>query len=240
VPRRFIATLDEWFRRFRRSLRVHGVRGTTRVAIRSAVTWRGRRRWIEEGRSWDVQHGVNTAGIVPLHLLAIDSPHRDLGVRYQASHPEGFRALIHNLPRPPEELTFIDLGAGKGRALLLASEFPFRRVLGVEFAPALAEIARDNVERFRSPRTVCEDVSVICADAVDYELPDEPAVVYIYNSFEAPVMRKVIANLQRSKASNARQLYLILVNCNLDPGLLRQRGFRRVLAHEHGEVHEAQ
>ena len=227
------------FRRLSRSLRVHGVPGTARAATRSAMTWRARRRLLQVERTWDAQHGVSTAGIMPLHQLSIDSPHRDLGVRYQASHPEGVRALIRSLPLSPGELTFIDLGAGKGRVLLLASEFSFRRVLGVEFSPELAEIARTNVGRFRSRRTACDDITVVCADAVDYELPDEPTVVYIYNAFEPPVMHKVMANLQRSWTRNPRRLLLILVNCNVDPALLGEWGFHRLLANEHGEVLEA-
>jgi SAM-dependent methyltransferase len=203
------------------------------------MTWRARRRLLQEERAWDAQHGVSTAGIMPLHLLSIDSPHRELGVRYQASHPEGVRALIRCLPLPPEELTFIDLGAGKGRVLLLASEFPFRRVLGVEFSPELAEIARTNVGTFRAGRTACEDITVVCAETVDYELPDEPTVVYIYNAFEPPVMHKVFVNLQRSWERNPRRLLLILVNCNVDPALLGQWGFHRLVANEHGELVEA-
>ena len=227
------------FRRLRRAVRVHGVAGTAKVGARSVMTWPARRRWMAKERDWDARHGVNTAGIVPLTALAIDSSHRDFGVRYQASSPDGFRALIRSLPVPPEQLTFIDLGAGKGRALLMASEFPFRRVIGVEFAPALADVARANVQSFQSDARACADVAVLCADAVDYDLPDEPSVVYIYNAFERPVMQKVLANVARSRERNPRPLLLALADCSVDPTLLQETGMRRVAADEHGEIFAA-
>jgi SAM-dependent methyltransferase len=226
-------------KRVRRAVRVHGPSGAVKAGARSARTWRDRRHVLAYERTWDLAHGVDTAGVIPLTELAIDSAHRDLGIRYQGSSPDGFRRLIRKLPLPPAELTFIDLGAGKGRALLLASEFPFTRVVGVEFAPKLADIARANISNFTSERRKCDDVVVVCGDAVEYELPNEPAVVYIYNAFERPVMEKVLAGLKRSKAQHPRPLLLALTNRNIELEALRRAGFRRVVTDDHGEIFAA-
>jgi SAM-dependent methyltransferase len=224
--------------RGRRALRVWGIRATAREAIRYVRTWRARRRWAHLDREFDREHGVDTAGIVPLQALTIESSNRELGHRYQASSADGFRALMAGLDLPAAELTFVDLGAGKGRAMLLASELPFRRVIGVEFAPELCDVARRNVERFSSPAQRCHEFEVVCADAAGYELPDEPALVYIYNSFEEPLMRGVLANVRRSADERPRRLLLALVNRKLDESAMAEAGWRCLVQHEHGELYE--
>jgi SAM-dependent methyltransferase len=224
--------------RLRRALRVHGVRGTVRRGARLLWTWRAQRRRAAEDRAWDADHGVDTAGILPLEALDIPSQNRDVGNRYEPSSPDGFRALMAAMETPLEGLTFVDLGAGKGRALLLASELPFRRIVGVEFAPALAEIARQNIARYRSDRQRCRSFEIVCVDAVEYELPEEPCLVYDYNAFEAPIITAVLANLRRSYDRRPRPLLLVLGKQEVDSRLFAGAGFRRILTHEYGEAYE--
>jgi hypothetical protein len=216
---------------------VWGLRATVRESIRHVRTWRARRRWADVDQAFDHQHGVDTAGIVPLQALAIDSANRDLGHRYQASDAAGFRALMAHLALPAEDLTFVDLGAGKGRAMLLASELPFRRIVGVEFAPELCEVARRNVESFYSAGQRCRDFEVVCADAAEYALPDEPTLVYIYNSFEDPLMRAVLANVRRSVDDRPRKLLVALVNGKLNASAMAETGWGCLASHEHGELY---
>jgi SAM-dependent methyltransferase len=224
--------------RLRGALRAHGVRGTVRRGARLLRTWRARRRRAAEDRAWDADHGVDTAGILPLEALDIPSQNRGVGKRYEASNPDGFRALMEAMETPLEGLTFVDLGAGKGRALLLASELPFRRIVGVEFAPALVEVARQNVARYRSDRQRCRSFEIVCADAVEYELPEEPCLVYVYNAFEAPIMPAVLANLRRSYERRPRRLLLVFVYRQFDSRLFADAGFRRILTHENCEAYE--
>ncbi len=183
--------------RLRRALRRHGLAGTARRAARELSAMRERQRYRAVERAFDRLHGVETEGIVRLQTLTIESPNREHGVRYQASDPDHFRDLLRRLPIDYRDFVFVDFGAGKGRALLLASEFPFKRVVGVEFSPELTEIARRNVAGFRSDRQHCHEFELVCADALDYELPDEPAILYFYNPFTETVLRRV---LERSAA----------------------------------------
>jgi hypothetical protein len=233
-----MAVLGVEYARMRRGLRVWGFRETMRVGFRYVRTWPARRRWAELDRGFDRLHGVDTAGIVPLQALEITSANKDLGHRYQATSPDGFRALMDAFELDVEQLTFVDLGAGKGRAMLLASELPFRRVIGVEFAPALCEVAKSNVERFSSPRQRCHEFEVVCADAAEWELPHEPILVYIYNSFEEPLMRAVLAHLSRSVSERPRRVLLAFVNRRIDDSALTEAGWRRVVQHQHGELYE--
>src|SRR5579883_1856526 len=67
-------------------------------------------------------------------------------VFYAASQPSIIRAALRALP-PLEGFTFIDLGCGKGRALIVATEFPFRAICGIEYSDELAAVARRNAAR---------------------------------------------------------------------------------------------
>ena len=131
--------------RLRGALRRYGVAGTVREALRLLRTRRAGEAAKRRSLDFDRRHGVDTAGIVRLGALRIESPNRDLGVRYQPSDPDDFRSLVEALPIDPKDYVLVDLGSGKGRVLLLASEFPFRRVVGVEFSQELNEIAERNV-----------------------------------------------------------------------------------------------
>jgi predicted RNA methylase len=103
-----------------------------------------------------------------------------------------------------EDFVFIDFGAGKGRTLLIASLFGFKRIIGVEFARELVEIARENVKRF-----VCR-AEIMHADAAEYRVPDDNLVAYFYNPFGPEVLRRVLMGL-RSLVLR-RRVYLIYVN----------------------------
>ncbi len=97
---------------------------------------------------------------------------------------------------PPRRAIFIDLGAGMGRAVFLAAQRPFRQVVGVEFSPALCQIARENLARFKGALR-CRDVRIMRRDARYYPLPKGDAVVYLFNPFRGPVLTAVARRLAR-------------------------------------------
>lgn len=131
---------------------------------------------------------------------------------YQPIEADFFRGLLNELNTDFREFTFIDIGSGKGRALLLAAEYPFRRVLGVELLPELNRIAQENIGKFHSPTRRCFLVDSICGDATQFEFPQEPLVVYLFHPLLETGFRKVIANLQRSLQHTPRPVRVIYAN----------------------------
>src|SRR5208283_3490988 len=108
----------------------------------------------------DQMHGVDTSGLVPANHLLTGHPNDRHVTAYYGVAPSILRALIRRWretvpPHPIHRYTFIDIGAGKGRGLLVASEFHFRKVVGIELNPALAAIARSNVAHWT--RTHAQD-----------------------------------------------------------------------------------
>ena len=163
-----------------------------------------------------------------LGALRIESPNRDLGVRYQPSDPDGFRSLVEALPVDLKDYVFVDLGSGKGRVLLLASEYPFRRVVGVEFAQELNEIAERNLALYDSARRRrCGDVRTVTADAADYPLPEEPVVLYLYNPFAPEILRRHLERNRDSLESGSRPVYVLVTGARELVGVLEAAGFER-------------
>jgi SAM-dependent methyltransferase len=137
--------------------------------------------------AFDCVRGTDTSGTVALKRLRIASDNKSAGTSYQATSPEVFQQAMSSIP--VDGYTFIDLGCGKGRILLLAAELGFRNIVGVEFSPHLARIARNNLA------IMGVDAGVVTGDAAEFSFPDDPMVVFMYNPFGALVMRKVMAKL---------------------------------------------
>lgn len=172
--------------------------------------------------AFDRRYGTDTAGTIPLWKLQIRSPHHAEGVRYQASDPDFVRKAIEILQIPLERFVYIDVGSGKGLTLLVASEYPFRRVLGIEFAAELNAIAAENISRLMAPR--CQDISSVLADAASYRFPTEDTVLFLYNPFGKDVLKRMLDNLRSVLEQNDHELYIVYSN-PIFSQILDQSGF---------------
>lgn len=159
-------------------------------------------------QQFDQDFGVDTAGITPLGDLAVVGQHRDLGHYYHGSDPKVFERLLQQLPVDPAQFTFVDYGSGKGKALLLASLWPFQAVLGVEFAQALHAVAERNINRFCHPGQRCRAMTSIHQDATQFELPRTPLVLYFYNPFSEVVLAAILQKVQASLVLQPRDIWI--------------------------------
>lgn len=79
----------------------------------------------------------------------------------------------------------------------MASNCPFRKIVGVEFAAELHEAAPENIRRYRNPAQQCRNFDLHRQDAVDFPIPRDPVVLYFYNPFNEEVLAKVLAHIRR-------------------------------------------
>lgn len=157
---------------------------------------------------FDRRHGVHTEERVALDSLGVTSTDR---CDYM---PYGWLSLRRILPH--REVTdhdvFVDVGSGMGRVVLQAAmSYRFRRVIGVELAPALHEIAMSNVERNRA-RLACSEVSLVLADALTFDIPHDVTVVFLHNPFGGEVFNEFLRRLLRSVDSHPRQVRIVYGN----------------------------
>lgn len=149
---------------------------------------------------WDMRHGVETRQHVA-RLTAEGSP-------YEPINPRRLANLLDRVPQRIEAATFIDVGSGKGRALLVAARRPFGRVCGIEYAPDLHRIATQNLVRYRGALR-CASVSAIECDARSYEWPLTPLVVLFFNPFTEATMSAVVETLKASVAAHPRPVTIL-------------------------------
>lgn len=198
------------------SLHHRGVFGTLKKAAnRLAPSKNGAHPQVSH--PFDTHHGVDTSGLLTAVVLASGQPNDLLGTGYSGTPPSRFRTVMeHWIAAPPERpissYTFIDVGSGKGRAMMLATAFPFHEIIGVEMNRSLAQIATTNLEKWRAAHQSAPPTHVVCQDALAFEFPTTPCLVYLYNPFAEPILRQLIARLEQSFAANPRPLDVLYCN----------------------------
>lgn len=185
-----------------------GVRQTLRL-VRKNLLYEV--RWYLD-RSFDRKYGTQTSAVRELDSLNIVSENMRHGVYYEPTPTKIFLQILSQLNARFEDFIFCDYGSGMGRTLLLASRFPFKRIIGVEFSDVLHRQAVENIRGYRNPDQRCTDLVSICMDAVDFVLPLEPAVLFFYNPFNAPVMKQVLGNIYESWLARKRRIVLVYYN----------------------------
>jgi SAM-dependent methyltransferase len=155
---------------------------------------------------FDAALNTETSRVVPLWRLKIPFENSKHGSEYRTTHPSVFQQALSLVPGDIGDLTFIDIGCGKGRTLILASQWGFKKIIGVEFSPELAAVARRNI----STVGICAEVVEI--DACQFSFPDENLLIYMYNPFGPVVMRSLVHNLLEWHENKAKQATLVYVN----------------------------
>lgn len=151
--------------------------------------------------AFDLEHGTETSGLEPLWNLSIDSPNARYGERYEATTAQELLAVLEFLRIPAKNFSFIDLGCGKGRTLIVAARFGFGKVIGVEFAQELAATAQANLVS-----QALHNAIVVQTDAAQFTFPAGGKVIYLYNPFSSEVLSHVLENL---RACSEEALYVV-------------------------------
>jgi hypothetical protein len=190
------------------SLRSGGLLATVRLVGKNLLH---HLRWYLDG-AFDRRYGTRTSAVIPADALAATGANARHAVYYEPTPTRIFLHLMRRLGIRYEEFIFCDFGSGMGRTLLLASTFPFREVVGVEFSEALHRQALENARVYRSGSQRCRNITPLCMDAAEYVFPPVPTVLFFYNPFQAPVMRAVLANLEKSLVEWPRKVLLVYYN----------------------------
>lgn len=186
---------------------------------------------------FDKRHGTDTSGLLPAHVIALGTKaaREDLTAYYGVAPSilEGVldQWLQRTAPQHSiERYTFLDVGAGKGRALLLASQFPFARVEGIELNASLARICECNVDLWqRDPEaSPLAPITLHHGDATKHPLPDTPIVAFLFHPFETPVLRRFIRHVESELAQHPHAFDLIYVNAELGSLLDSHSAFTRL------------
>jgi 16S rRNA G966 N2-methylase RsmD len=167
-------------------------------------------------RRFDRNYNVDTSGVVQLSELTCEGNNQTHGVWYEPTPLRTLECMFSLLPSDVSEFTFIDFGSGKGRTLVYASTFNFKRILGVEFTRELHAVAMQNIRTLRNKLQRCFNLTSVCADAASFSLPDDNCVLYFFHPFREEVMARVLTNIEESYRRNPRKLILLYYHPQLN------------------------
>jgi len=133
-------------------------------------------------------------------------------VAYEPSPYHLTTKIIQELSIDHTRFSFIDFGSGKGRVLLIASQLPFKSVIGIEFSRELCEVAKGNIAKIPPSKYAASWVECVHTDVMEYRLPGNPLVCYFYNPFDQVIMEVVVGRLVESLREIPREIYVIYLN----------------------------
>jgi SAM-dependent methyltransferase len=156
--------------------------------------------------------------------------------QYKATKTRPFLRLLRELDLP-RDCNFVDIGAGKGRVLLVAAQYGFCKVVGIEFSGRLCELARKNVDLFTRKVRLASPIKVVEADATTHEFAPEDRVFFLFNPFDGVILARVIENLRRSLEQHPRHVWLIYNDPQHHDVVQAAKLFRSNAAHWVGGTH---
>src|SRR5882757_3009883 len=164
---------------------------------------------------FDRMYGVETDGKFDgwTYLSDLDIPGSNWidGNNYAPIEPERFRRVLACLDIAFKDFTFIDFGSGKGRALLLASEYPFQQIMGLEFSPELHRVAEENIRRYSSSTQECRNIQSLNVDFADFALPPQASILFFFDPCRGRVLAEVAAGIGKSLLACPRTVFVAYV-----------------------------
>lgn len=217
-------------RKLRWSITQRGLLGTVRFALQRVG---GTRSSGPAVHPFDQRHGVDTSGLIGGADLVTGHAHDRYNTAYYGMSPSRFEGAIalwraSGPAAPIESYTFLDLGCGKGRAVLMAAELPFRAVVGVEINPELARVAESNVLAWKAAGKSRSAARIVCGDATEVEIPGGPCLLYLFNPFARPVVERLVERLSREFADRPGLLDVIYFNPESAEAFGNGTGFERI------------
>jgi hypothetical protein len=188
---------------------------------------------------FDLAHNLDTSGLVPAGHLLTGHPNDAFVTAYYGVAPSILRTLINHWretipPHPIHSYTFLDIGAGKGRAMLVASELPFRKIIGIELNPAMADIAERNLSLWREAHAAdptappLAPIQLYEQDALTFDFPRTPTLAFLFHPFEAPVLKLLLRRIEAQFARRRNTLDILYVNAECRAVLDQHPAFTRL------------
>ena len=189
-----IVTLEN-FRKVFRNIRKVGLVTTIRFVVSDFL--------------FDMKYKIDTINTEQLENLDIDSPNKEFGVYYEGTNAYIFKKAFSGVKIDTMNSCFVDFGSGKGKAMFMAAERGFRKVIGVEFSIELVETCRKNLEIFKQRSKSKTEFEIIHMDASLYEIQSEANLLFFSNPFNEMLTNKVIENILRSCEKSPREIWVI-------------------------------
>jgi SAM-dependent methyltransferase len=158
---------------------------------------------------FDARYGLHTAEVIEVPGLDIGDQDKKHAVRYKPTRVRYFQELLSKCPLP-RDAVFVDVGCGKGRVLLLAAKHGFRRCVGIELSPTLAETAKENAKKFSAHYPNSSPIEIHCSNILAYSFHPEENIYHLYWPFDRHITIQFLDKLRTSLRMSPRDCWLII------------------------------
>ncbi|HXY01937.1 MAG TPA: class I SAM-dependent methyltransferase [Terriglobales bacterium] len=203
--------------------------------LRESMPDRRRQRYGDVDFDWE--HRVDTTS------ATVGWRNRFLGLLhspYQPTDPALFHEMMDKLDIDFRRFVFVDIGSGKGRVLLMAADYPFRTIIGIELLPDLNQVAQENIRRYKNDSQRCFEIETLCGDAREFVFPSESLIVFLFNPLPEVGLANLLANLERSVKDDPRPVFLLYHNPLLEHLLADKRWLRKLGGTHQYSIYEAE
>ncbi len=169
-------------------------------------------RYVISDLTFDLKYHIDTINTAQLDTLQINSQNKARGYYYEGTNAYIFQKMMARVGLDPAQVTFVDFGSGKGKAMFMAAERGFRKVIGVEFSIELVEACRRNLEIFRAKSKSKTEFEILHMDAAEYDIPAEANLFFFCNPFNEELTNKVIENILRSYERSPREIWAVYLH----------------------------
>ena len=186
-----------------------------------------------DNRFFDLRYGIDSSQNVSLDKLNFQITNKTEGMEYGTIAPYFIQKILELVKFDTSDI-FVDLGCGKGRVLLIASKFNFKKIIGIEFSPELYLIAQKNIGNCLSNNHFnTEKINLIQKDVLDYVFNHHETVFYLYNSFSIKILKRFCDQIKGSLIINPRRIIIIYVNPSPTfPEILIEKGFKQIMEYD--------
>jgi 16S rRNA G966 N2-methylase RsmD len=183
-------------------------------------------RYITSDLFFDMRYEIDTINTAQLDTLQIDSQNKSVGNYYEGTNAYIFQKMISRVDVDPSQTTFVDFGSGKGKAMFMAAERGFRKVIGVEFSIELVEVCRKNLEIFKAKSKSRTEFEILHMDASEYQIPADANLLFFSNPFNEELTSKVIGNILKSHDQTPREIWVVHLHPQGNMAFVRHPRFK--------------
>jgi SAM-dependent methyltransferase len=208
-----------FYKKLQRAVAVYqegGVAGLWRRVAGRVSGGQERSQWLQHkaqvDKAFDATHGTRTGGIEEIYDFEIVGENARYGQTHIATDPNEFAGMMDEIGVDFSSFTFVDLGSGRGRALILAAAYPFRRIIGVEFALELHRAAQENIALVIEHGLAASQIELVHGDALNYRPPNDPLIIYLFNPFSSTAVRQVATSIMESWRAAPRPIRILYMN----------------------------
>jgi predicted RNA methylase len=157
------------------------------------------------------KYKINTAEIQDVGRITVKGNNLRHAEMYQGASYYLLEKVFAYMQKKNINHSIVDFGCGKGRAMVVAAAYGYKRVIGVDFASVLCEEAKRNIEKVKEAHASTQ-FEVIHEDVINYRIPSDVQTLFFFNPFNEIIMKEVMKNILSSVKDTPRQLHVIYLN----------------------------